>query len=401
MKILIADDTEDSLELLKVILESEGHQVTVAKDGFEALELAKASTPELVISDLLMPKMDGFLFLQNFREDPQFEKVPFIVYTATYTDCQDEDLVLELGANRFLLKPMEPSLLIEAVNRVVERSEANLHKPAEDTYGKLASDYSRRLASKLEKKISELAVARAAKDNFLGIMCHELRTPLNGVLGLSELLLKEQHSEETRQFLEMINNSGKQLLNVFSDIIDVARMNQSKLKIQHKNFSLSAGLKNLEDLFAPSAAQKGLEFSFWVDPRLSWVQGDPIRLSQVLSNLLSNAVKFTSSGKVESKVSLVEETSTQYRVNFEVIDTGQGISPQFLLATFEPFGMVDDSSTRELGGSGLGLSIVKNLVELMGGTIEVDSELGQGSRFHFELTLEKGSSEQVTLSSPG
>jgi signal transduction histidine kinase/DNA-binding NarL/FixJ family response regulator len=227
--------------------------------------------------------------------------------------------------------------------------------------------------------------ANQAKSRFLANMSHELRTPLNGILGYAQILLRNRKlSERETTGLNVIQQSGEHLLTLINDILDFAKIEAGKLELDAMQFQFIRFLRVIAEMVEVRAAQKGLEFICCLEPDLPvWVRADERRLRQVLLNLLSNAVKFTDTGRVTLHVSMLEDG----RIGFEVRDTGIGIGPDQLEAIFMPFEQASDLR-RRLGGTGLGLAISQQLVRLMGGEIQVCSQVGQGSAFRFELDLQ-------------
>src|SRR3954451_17854132 len=239
------------------------------------------------------------------------------------------------------------------------------------------------------KEIAEQA--SKAKSDFLATRSHELRTPLTGVLGMADLLAAEPLSDKERHLVEEIRSSGRHLLDLLSNVLDVSRIESGRLELEQISFSISELVEAVRSMLAPQAVERGLTLAFELDESVPpSLKGDPTRLRQVLIKLVGNGLKFTSRGGVSVSVSHCPEPDGRIRLRFEVRDTGIGIPQEKLAEMFKPFVQADSSTTRRYGGSGLGLTISKRLVEAMGGTLEVESLPGVGSRFWFEVGLEPG-----------
>ena len=214
---------------------------------------------------------------------------------------------------------------------------------------------------------------------FLANMSHEIRTPMNAVIGMAYLALKTPLSEKQRDYVNKIHNAGTSLLGVINDILDFSKIEAGKLDIEAVEFRLDDVIASVTSITAQKAQDKGLEFLAEVASSVPQnLVGDPLRLGQVIANLINNSIKFTEHGEVHLKAELLEQVGERARLRFSVKDTGIGMTPEQAARLFQPFSQADMSTTRKHGGTGLGLTICRRLVELMGGEIWLESEPGVG-----------------------
>jgi signal transduction histidine kinase/DNA-binding NarL/FixJ family response regulator len=252
-----------------------------------------------------------------------------------------------------------------------------------------ATDITDKLAveEKLIQSRVEMEKARA-KDDFLANMSHEIRTPLNAITGFHELLSKTKLDQEQARYADIISSALKNLNVIINDILDLSKLENGKLQLEKRAFKIEAFVKQLIQLNMASAKAKNLKLILSYDSDIpEWIVGDEIRLTQILMNLISNAVKFTPQGSIEVRVTEVKRSKHDILIRFSVKDTGIGIAPDKLEMVFDRFTQAENYTTREYGGTGLGLNIVKSLVDLYQGKMEVSSQPDKGSEFAFEITF--------------
>jgi signal transduction histidine kinase len=362
-KILIVDDVQLNLELMKGILSEKGYQVATAINGRSAIAKAKAHKFDLILLDLVMPDIDGFEVCSILKSNPQTHDVPIIFLTAT-KESDNITKGFNLGAVDYIPKPFSKEELLARVN---------LHLTL------------RRYQLELIQS-KEIAEATAqSKANFLANISHEIRTPMNGIIGMIDILKNTPLTPEQLEYIDIIGISGENLLMIINDVLDFSKIEAGQISFENIRFDLYSEIEEVIKILIFKAIEKKLKFYSDISPDVPrYLFGDPLRLKQVLLNLCTNAIKFTSEGHVHITVRLAGLEEDRVRLNFEVEDTGIGISVENQSKLFKLFSQAEASTARKFGGTGLGLAISKNLVQMMDGDIGIVSEEGKGATFYFD-----------------
>ncbi len=285
----------------------------------------------------------------------------------------------------------ELSLLSRFAKAVTEgKDDVVIHTKRRDELGHLANSLEK-MVTKLKDMVLRSEAATKAKSDFLACMSHEIRTPMNGILGMTHLALQANPSENQKEYLLRIDTAAKTLLGVINDILDFSKIEAQKLDINYTTFRISGMLSSMRDMLQEKCDTKGLALSFTTDASVpDIIHGDPLRFAQICINLCSNAIKFTSQGSVSMHISLESKKGSELMLRVAIKDTGIGVAPENLDKIFESFSQADGTTTRQYGGTGLGLTISKSLVQLLGGQIWVESTFNQGSTFTFTMQAQEG-----------
>ncbi len=299
-----------------------------------------------------------------------------------------------MSTNSPLFKIIDTILQDNGETRYFEINKVPLHNNDGKVIGVLGtvSDITDQKKTEYEllqaKQIAEAATK--SKSMFLANMSHEIRTPMNSIIGVINILLQTDLTSEQKEYVDIINISGNNLLTIINDILDFSKIEADQVDLENIRFNIREEINNIIKLLSIKAIGKGLQLSATIQSSVpDWVKGDPVRLKQIITNLANNALKFTKEGSVSIEAEIIEDRSTSYTFKFKVIDTGIGILEKEKQHLFKTFSQLEDSTSRKYGGTGLGLAISKKLSQLMDGEIGVESEIGVGSTFWFTAVLEK------------
>jgi signal transduction histidine kinase len=359
-RILVVDDEPVNIQVLSNLLSIRDYRVTKAYNGAEALALiADGEKFDLVLLDVMMPKMSGYDVCRRLREIYSLHDLPVLMLTAK-NQIQDVVLGLQVGANDYLPKPFDKEELLARVKTLLE----------------------------LKSAVTASMVATKVKNAFLANMSHEIRTPLNAVIGLTHLLLRTSLDDRQRDYTAKMGRAASTLLGIVNDILDFSKVEAGKMALERTPFDARRVFADIAACFQERSADSGIALLFDLDPSIpSTLLGDPLRLHQIFINLVDNAFKFTEKGTVTVRAAVSGRSGQDVTLDFAVEDTGIGMNPEQAGRIFSAFSQADSSFTRKYGGTGLGLTIAREMVELMGGRIAVSSEEGKGTIFSFSCAF--------------
>ncbi|HBH84225.1 MAG TPA: hypothetical protein DDY34_10515 [Bacteroidales bacterium] len=456
--ILIVEDSPTQAAQIKYLLESYHYKVEVTRDGQQALVWLSEHKPSLVISDIVMPEMNGFELCEKIKSDERTEDIPVILLTSL-SDPEEVIEGLSCGADSFITKPFNKEYLVSNIKKILTeegtpeskrdtrgieiyyggkkrtirtgpqevikfllniyrgaihqnneliqtRDELrSLNERLEDLVEERTKElkkneekilaFNAELEQRIQERTAQLDAANKAKSEFLANMSHEIRTPMNAVLGYAELLGFMLEDSTQRNYIESIKSSGRSLLTLINDILDLSRIEAGKLELQFEYVNSQPFFSEFERIFSLRLSEKGLKFILDISSGTpAGIYIDDARLRQIILNLIGNAVKFTERGSIKLQVYTEnpqiiiyskEKTEEFIDLIIEVTDTGIGISQEMQEEIFNPFVQGQGQNVKKYGGTGLGLAITQRLVQLMNGTINLDSQLNRGSSFIIKI----------------
>ncbi|HYG10827.1 MAG TPA: response regulator [Pyrinomonadaceae bacterium] len=393
-KILVVEDEPELRHAYARMLEAAGYEVSEAATGGDCLRVARAVRPDLILLDVTLPDASGVEVCGQIKADPELAAIFVVNISGLETSAENEAEVLDAGADGYIAKPIQERQLLANIKAFLRI------KATEKTLRESEARY-RQLAEELKESNRRLEEYNRLKAEFVANMSHELRTPLTAIIGFANLAQITKQTEPIPELcanaFERILRNGRHLLALIDDVLDISKIEAGRMKVHREHFDLAELVQGTFSELQSLAEQKGIGYKLRIADHLPVAFTDPLRVRQVIVNLLSNAIKFTAKGSVEAELTAWGET--EFR--FVVRDTGVGIDDQALSLIFERFRQVDGSMTRVAGGAGLGLSIVRQIVQLLGGKIEVTSERERGSTFVVTLPLvgpEPGLPESLSAS---
>ena len=366
--VLIVDDERSNILTLTTFLESD-YEIYVALNGLEAIETAEEFLPDVILLDILMPEMDGYDTIKKLKESEKTKFIPVIFITGLST-IENEQKGLSMGAADYITKPFTAGIVKLRIKNQIKMFE--------------------QMRKLIENEVTENN--NRIKTDFLSRMSHEMLTPMNSIIGMTQLIDITDDMNEVRTYNKKISTESNRLLRQIHDLLDISGKNEEAFKLNNVPFSFKSMFKIALKNASPGSFHKkqSIDFDVVTLIPLNFI-GDEERLAQVITNLLINAIKFTpEQGEIKVIGKIKNESAEMVTIQIDIIDNGIGISKEEQENIFNFFEQVDKSTTRTHGGMGMGLFVAKSIIEMMDGSIWVESEPGKGSKFSFTCTLKRG-----------
>jgi signal transduction histidine kinase len=377
--VLVIDDVPDNLRLLSGILKGQGYKPRPVPNGRLGLRAARNDPPDLILLDVDMPGMNGFEVCRALKADEKTRDIP-VIFVSALEGTADKVEGLSVGGVDYISKPYQAEEVLARVRTHLSLRALQQRLEAQN--------------ARLQEQAGALTRATRRKDEFLASMSHELRTPLNAILGISEVLCEGVYgplNERQVTKVRAIEESGRHLLGLINDVLDVSKIEAGKMELEVGTVVVEEVCLDSLQFIRPLCLKKQLQLSSSLDTTVTTLQADERRLKQILVNLLSNACKFTPEGGAV-RLEAVGDADTGV-VHLSVWDTGIGIEQEDIARLGQPFVQLDSRLSRQHGGTGLGLSLVRRLSELHGGSLSIESKVGEGSRFTVSLPWQEAAVE--------
>jgi signal transduction histidine kinase len=384
-KIIVVDDNIENLTAIKNTLKDlyEVYPIPSAQKMFGLLEHIK---PDLILLDVEMPEMNGYDAAKKLKSNGEFSEIP-IIFLTSMDDAKNEMKGLNIGAVDYIHKPFLAPLLLRRIK----------------THMSLIEHQMEAQNASLEAKSASLEAQNAskAKGEFLSHMSHEIRAPLNAIIGMINIASNTDDIKKIKYCLDRADNASKHLLNIINNILDMSKIEADKFELSVNEFNLEKTLMNIFNVTNVRAEEKNQNLSVNINKNVpSFIIGDELKISQIIINLVNNAIKFTpEKGTIVMSAEKLDDADGEITLRIEVADSGIGISKEQQERLFASYGQADSSISKNFGGTGLGLFISKQIIELMQGKIWIESELGKGSKFIFTIKVKKSISGAVKDSS--
>ncbi|HQJ75725.1 MAG TPA: ATP-binding protein [Bacteroidota bacterium] len=371
--VLFVEEDKSVQELAKDILIDRVNNLFLADNSEEAFNIYSKYNPDILITDIVMPGQNGFELTKKIKEANNDIE---IIISSTFNEIEYLTKSIEIGASSFIVKPFNEKKVLNAIEKSWNTINLKRELKRKDEELKLIN---KELENRIKEKTETLLLSNIG---------HELRTPLNGIIGMASLLEKTNLDDKQLEYINLLKSSANTLQKLLSNIMDITRIESGKIQLFNEKFNLNNKIKEVIDSFLVQVSEKNLEIKCKIDSKIpSFLFGDFVKLQQILNNLISNAIKFTERGSIELTVKLLEEYSDKILLLFIVEDTGIGIPEEKFNLLFKRFCQIDNRLTKEYVGLGLGLAISKELVEVMGGKIWLESKPDKGSKFYFTVQL--------------